>query len=65
MSDLRESGQIEQDADVVLLMYDPADVEEDDLNIQFRDCIIAKNKTGRTGKIKFNFYGGTQNFQEA
>jgi replicative DNA helicase len=65
MSDLRESGQIEQDADVILLMHNPAEIENEDLNKQFRDCIIAKNKTGMTGKIKFDFHGVTQTFQEA
>lgn len=62
MSDLRESGQIEQDADVIMLMHQVD--ESEDLNNQARDCIIAKNKTGETGKIKLNFYGGTQTFKE-
>lgn len=63
MSSLRESGQIEQDADAIMLLYDPED--SNDINIQRRECIIAKNKTGRTGIINLNFYGETQTFKEA
>lgn len=63
MSSLRESGQIEQDADVVMLLYDPED--SNNINIQRRECIIAKNKTGRTGIINLNFLGETQTFKEA
>ncbi len=62
MSDLRESGQIEQDADDIILIYDPETSE--DIGLQERDVIIAKNKNGETGKIKFKFYGGTQTFEE-
>lgn len=62
MSDLRESGQIEQDADVIMLMYQPN--ENEDIKKQSRDCIIAKNKTGETGKIKLDFIGVTQTFKE-
>lgn len=62
MSDLRESGQIEQDADAIILIYAPN--ENQDIRYQTRDAIIAKNKNGETGKIKFKFYGGTQTFQE-
>jgi len=63
MSSLRESGQIEQDADVIMLLYDPED--SNNINIQRRECIIAKNKTGRTGIVAMNFYGETQTFKEA
>lgn len=65
LSDLRESGQIEQDADVVLLIHNPnSNPEMEDLNKQSRTLIIAKNKNGEIGKINFDFYGGTQLFKE-
>jgi replicative DNA helicase len=65
LSDLRESGQIEQDADVVLLIHNPNPYpEKEDLKKQVRDLIIAKNKNGEVGKINFDFYGGTQKFKE-
>jgi len=63
LTDLRDSGQIEQDADVVLLIHNPNPYTED-LKKQVRDLIIAKNKNGEVGKIAFDFYGGTQLFKE-
>ena len=56
LTSLRESGQIEQDADSVLLLnYDPENPNE-------RDLKIAKNKEGKIGKIKFEFDGDHQKF---
>lgn len=58
MEDLRESGQIEQDADVILLLnYTGKQNETPDYQV-----IIGKNKEGRVGKIPFKFYGETQRF---
>lgn len=60
MRDLRESGQIEQDADAVLLLYE-ADTESRE-----RRCLkIAKNKEGQLGKILLDFDGATQTFTES
>lgn len=72
MSDLRESGAIEADADGIFLLYDPVTAlsEEEqaeqrkNFSKQKRDLIIAKNKEGRTGKIYLNFYGNIQTFKE-
>lgn len=65
MQELRSSGQIEQDADVVMLIHNPNSVpESEDLNNQERLLLIAKNKTGEVGRIKYKFYGGTQLFSE-
>lgn len=72
MSDLRESGAIEQDADAILLLYDPvtalsdAEQAEKRKNIekQERSLILAKNKLGKTGKINLQFYGSIQKFYE-
>jgi len=61
MTHLRESGQIEQDADVILLLHNPSEGKEDDSNNQ-RLLIIAKNKEGRTGAIKLDFRGDVQRF---
>lgn len=58
LEDLRESGQIEQDADVVLLLHKP------DEDSEVREVIIAKNKEGRTGKLRFGFNGQYQRFHE-
>lgn len=58
MSDLRESGQIEQDADAIFILYSQEDSPES------RILKIAKNKEGITGKIPFSFIGELQRFCE-
>ena len=51
LSDLRESGAIEQDADIVMFLYrDDYYNPESELRNQ-AECIIAKNRHGETGKI--------------
>lgn len=59
MSDLRESGQIEQDADYIMLLY-LAVKDSFDGNRQLK---IAKNKQGRTGQLELRWYGETQRFE--
>jgi replicative DNA helicase len=56
LSDLRESGSIEQDADIVMFMYREAYYNaEADKNIA--ECIIAKNRHGETDNIKLHWDG--------
>lgn len=53
LSDLRESGSIEQDADIVLMLHRPAyydRIEEQGMGI----VRVAKNRDGRTGDVKFH-----------
>lgn len=62
LSDLRESGSIEQDADMVLFLYRPEyyglDVDEDNNPTQgMGEVIIAKNRNGETGKVRLRFVG--------
>ena len=61
MTSLRESGQIEQDADVILLLHQQDSYEE---GAQRRDLIVAKNKEGMTGKIELLFQGDVQRFSQ-
>lgn len=56
MQDLRQSGQIEQDADIILLLH------RDEGNDGRRDVIVAKNKEGEVGKLPFSFSGPGQKF---
>jgi len=57
LSDLRDSGAIEQDADVVFLLRRPSrnsnDPESQDQTLAYVD--IAKNRNGETGEVKMNF----------
>ena len=55
LSDLRESGSIEQDADIVLLLDREGYQEEDEKNSQEVEIIFAKHRNGRTGSIKMQF----------
>ena len=51
LSDLRESGAIEQDADIVLFLYREDYYNEDSEEHNQAECIIAKNRHGETGKV--------------
>lgn len=62
MSDLRESGQLEQDADIILLLYRPH-TEDSDGSRPERFLKIAKNKEGQAFlNIALDFDGSTQRF---
>jgi replicative DNA helicase len=53
LSDLRESGSIEQDADKVLMMY--RDAYYNDTADPWTEVIVAKNRGGQTGTAKLEF----------
>lgn len=55
LSDLRESGAIEQDADVVLMMYREDYYEEDCDRPGLTDIYIRKHRNGPIGRIELNF----------
>ena len=57
LSDLRESGSIEQDADVVALIHREGYYKRDDPSLE-RDAtlIIAKQRNGPVGDVKLNWY---------
>ncbi len=78
MSDLRESGSIEQDADVVMLLHreayyhrgepawDPTSPEFDEDNrekLNLTELIIAKQRNGPTGTVKLTWDSGTVRFK--
>lgn len=59
LSDLRESGSIEQDADAVLLLHAPDDKDNPE-----RLLFLDKNRGGECGKIRLYFDGATMRFSE-
>ncbi|MCE2706200.1 MAG: replicative DNA helicase [Proteobacteria bacterium] len=63
IADLRESGALEQDADIILLLYrdDYYDSESKDKGIA--EVNIAKNRSGSTGVIKLSFVGKYTRFE--
>ena len=68
LSDLRDSGAIEQDADVVLLLQRPAfndafkgEVDKDD---PLAIVHIAKHRNGPTGKVEMNFFNDLTRFED-
>jgi replicative DNA helicase len=55
LSDLRESGAIEQDADVVLMLYKNNNIELSEEHVKSIEVIIAKQRNGPTGVVKLKF----------
>jgi replicative DNA helicase len=65
LADLRESGSIEQDADVVLLLYRPEyyPAQRDEENKGVAEVIIAKQRNGPTGTVRLQFFESTMRFE--
>ena len=55
LSDLRDSGAIEQDADIVMFIYRDDYYKEDSEARNIAECIIAKNRHGSTGKVNLKW----------
>jgi replicative DNA helicase len=55
LSDLRESGQIEQDADLVVFIYRDEDYNDDTERPGEADLIIAKHRNGAVGDVALTF----------
>lgn len=62
LSDLRESGNIEQDADWVLLLHHGYEYGEEDAEKGFVDAIVAKNRNGPKRTVKLFLQGDTMSF---
>jgi replicative DNA helicase len=63
LSDLRESGSIEQDADMVAFVYRDEVYEPTDDNKGLAELIIAKHRNGETGTVDLVFIGDTTTFK--
>ncbi len=57
MSDLRESGAIEQDADIVMFLYRDDYYNEDSEKKNVAEVIVSKHRNGSTGTIELRWFG--------
>ncbi|MCC0633323.1 MULTISPECIES: replicative DNA helicase [Clostridioides] len=62
LSDLRESGAIEQDADIVMFLYRDEYYHADSESKNIGEIIIAKNRHGETGSVELVWLGEVQRF---
>lgn len=63
MSDLRESGSIEQDADIIMFIYRDEVYNEDTPEKGIAEILIAKHRNGPIGKVKLTFLGKYTRFE--
>jgi replicative DNA helicase len=65
LSDLRESGSLEQDADIVMFIYRPEIYEDDPAIENLAEVIVAKHRNGPTGSVQLIFRKNLAKFENA
>jgi replicative DNA helicase len=65
LSDLRESGSIEQDADIVMFIYRPDQYEKDTVKQNVAEIIVSKHRNGPTGSVELVFMSNLAKFVDA
>ena len=64
LSDLRESGSIEQDADIVMFLYRDEYYNPDTERKYIGEVIVSKNRHGETGTVELVWFGEVQKFAD-
>ncbi len=65
LSDLRESGSLEQDADIVMFIYRPDQYETDTLRQNIAEIVVAKHRNGPVGTVELVFRESLAKFENA
>jgi replicative DNA helicase len=65
LSDLRESGSIEQDADIVMFIYRDDVYDEDSERKNIAELNVAKHRNGPTGSVELYFQKNLTQFKNA
>ncbi|HEY6008146.1 MAG TPA: replicative DNA helicase, partial [Geobacteraceae bacterium] len=65
LSDLRESGSLEQDADIVMFIYRPDQYEKDTSRQNIAEIIVAKHRNGPVGSVELIFRSALAKFENA
>lgn len=65
LSDLRESGSLEQDADIVMFIYRPDQYEQDTVKQNLAEIMIAKHRNGPVGSVELVFRKNLAKFENA
>ena len=65
LSDLRESGSLEQDADIVMFIYRPDQYEKDTVKQNVAEIIVAKHRNGPVGSVELIFRNALAKFENA
>jgi replicative DNA helicase len=65
LSDLRESGSLEQDADIVMFIHRPEMYNKDEMRKNVAQIKIAKHRNGPTGTVELVFLANTTRFENA
>ena len=65
LSDLRESGSLEQDADIVMFIYRPDQYEKDTTKQNIAEIIVAKHRNGPVGNVELIFRSSLARFENA
>jgi replicative DNA helicase len=65
LSDLRESGSLEQDADIVMFIYRPDENDPDTVRQNVTEIMVAKHRNGPTGSVELVFRKDLAKFENA